>query len=185
MNFDFHPFGKRIDAGDTHAVQSAGDLICVVVKFAACVKNGHYDFDRRFSLFVHVNGNTASIVGNPDAVVGLNGDFHMAGKSCKRFVDTVIDRFIDQMMQTPFSGVADVHTRAFPHCFQTFEHRDLGGGILTVRRCVFFGHYKLLIPIDGPDAGSVPATMFLFFNMFNITQQYTIKESIFKARKRF
>ena len=147
MNFNLHPFGKRVYAGDTHTVQTAGNLVCVMVELAARMQNGHDDFDGGLALFVHINRDASSVIGNADAVIGADGDFNMSCVSGESFVDTVVNRFIDQMMQTALTGVADIHARTFPNSLKTFQHGDFRGGVLTVSlplrrilRRIFFRH---------------------------------------------
>jgi len=45
------------------------------------------------------------------------------------FVDTVIDNFVDQMMESVDACAPDVHRRALSHGIETFEDLDLIGAI--------------------------------------------------------
>ena len=42
----------------------------------------------------------------------------------QRFVDGVIDDFVDQVVQAHFAGRADIHGGAQAHRLQTFQHFD-------------------------------------------------------------
>ena len=118
-----------------------------MVELAARMQNGHDDFHGGLALFMHIDRNASSVIGNADAVVGADGDFYMGCVTGECFVDTVVNRFIDQMMQTALTGVADIHARALPDGLKTFQHGDFRGGILTVPlplrrilRRIFFRH---------------------------------------------
>src|SRR5258706_16093811 len=56
LNFEFEKVGKRVDDGDTDAVETAGDFVRVAVEFSAGVQNSEDDFSGG-TLFpgVHVN----------------------------------------------------------------------------------------------------------------------------------
>src|SRR5882762_9822520 len=77
LNFEFEKVGKRVDDGDTDAVETTGDFVRVAVEFSAGVKHGEDDLSRG-ALFrgVHVNGNAAAVVDHRDGIVGVNGDVH-------------------------------------------------------------------------------------------------------------
>jgi hypothetical protein len=57
----------------------------------------------------------------------------MAGE---RFVDGVVDHFVDEVVETGRRGGADVHTGAFPDGFESFEDLDIpgvvGGGVRLI-----------------------------------------------------
>jgi hypothetical protein len=52
----------------------------------------------------------------------------MTGQS---FVDGVIDDFINQMMQTPFGGISDIHSGPFSDGFESFKDFDVVGTIFS------------------------------------------------------
>src|SRR5439155_17334445 len=58
------PFRKRVNDGNTNSVQSPGDFVRRVVKFAARVQFGQNDFRGRLSLFRHDLGRKAAAVIN-------------------------------------------------------------------------------------------------------------------------
>ena len=51
----------------------------------------------------------------------------------QRFVDRVVDHFVDQVMQAHFAGRADVHGGAQAHRLQAFQHFDTAW---NRKRCV-------------------------------------------------
>ena len=152
VDFHFHPVGERVHAGNTHAVQTAGNFVGIVVELTAGVEDRHNDFYRGDAqVFVHVNGNTAAVVLHGDAVILVDRDLHLGGIARQCFVDTVIHRFINKVMQTADAGVADIHTGAFADRFQPFQHGDLIGSISGLfrrrsccRHCVFVFFHSFL-----------------------------------------
>ena len=132
VDFDRHPGGKGVHAGDADAVEAAGHLVGVVVELAAGVKHGHHDFDRRDAEFlVDVDRDAASVIADADAVVREDGHGNLAGESGERFVDTVVDDFIHQVVQAALGRVADVHAGTLADGFQAVEDGDLVRGIVV------------------------------------------------------
>ena len=137
VDFDRHPGGKGVHAGDADAVEAAGHLVGVVVELAAGVQHGHHDFDGRDAEFlVDVDRDAASVVADADAVVREDGHGDLRGESGERFVDTVVDDFVDQVVQAALGRVADVHAGTLADGFQAVEDGDLVRGIV-VRIAVF------------------------------------------------
>ena len=116
-------FGKRVHAAHAHAVQTARHFVAVLVEFTAGVQFGQRDFRRRtlgFVLIVHLDAgrNAASVIGNADGIVGMDGDHDVIAMSGQCFVDGVIDHFKHQMVQTRAVGrIADIHSGAFANRF--------------------------------------------------------------------
>jgi hypothetical protein len=63
------------------------------------VQFGQYDFGRR-NLFsrMDVNRNAATVIDHRDAIIDVNGDLNRVAMADKRFIDRVIDDFVDEMM---------------------------------------------------------------------------------------
>jgi len=58
-------------------------------------------------------------------------------------IDTVIDNFIDEMMEAIHTGAADVHRRSLPYGVQAFQNLDLIRAVAVGFRCgigVVTGH---------------------------------------------
>ena len=126
-------------------MQATGDLVAVVVELTAGMQFRERDFRSatlRFMLVVPFDGrrNATSVVNDRNGVVGMNRDFDMLGKACERFVDRVVDDFVNQMVQTrAVSRIADVHTGTFPNGFEAFEDLNAGrivGGLIRTRHVV-------------------------------------------------
>src|SRR5437763_1382651 len=70
------------------------------------------------------------------------------------FVDRVVNDFVNHVMQTALIRVADIHARAFPDRFQTFQFVDLRRVVLlrfiNARRKAFGARiFVVLFPHDG------------------------------------
>ena len=67
---------ERVDDRDADAVQPAGDLVAAAVaELAAGVQGRHHDLGRRaLLLLVLLDRDPAAVVGDGDAVVGMEGD---------------------------------------------------------------------------------------------------------------
>ena len=69
---------------------------------------------RAHTLFgVNIDRNTASIILYPDGIVFFQYDQNGIAIARHRFVDTVVDNFVYQMMQPVRTGRADIHSGAF------------------------------------------------------------------------
>lgn len=108
VDLDLHPLGEGVHAGDADSVQTAGYLVGIMIEFSARMQDGHHDFDGGFSLFVHIDRDSASVVGHADAVVGLDDHFDMGGVTGESLVDAVVDRFIYEVMR-PLSPVSPMY----------------------------------------------------------------------------
>ena len=135
---------QRIDHRDADAMQTAGNLVRVVVEFAARMQHGHDDLSRRHALFgVNADRNAATIVDHADRAVGMDRDDHMIAVTRKRFVDRVVDDLEHHVMQSgAVVGVADVHARTLSHRLEAFENLDVARIVLTAVGLFFgdFGH---------------------------------------------
>jgi hypothetical protein len=49
----------------------------------------------------------------------------MTAKSCKGFINRIIDKFIYEMMKTVDASTADIHSRPYPNRLKPFENPDL------------------------------------------------------------
>ncbi len=76
-----------------------------------------------------------TVVPHRDHVVLFNGHFDVGAVAGQRFVDGVVHNFINQMMQTPLGGGADIHTRPLSDGLQPLQNLDL---TFVVGRFYFF-----------------------------------------------
>ena len=127
--------GERVDARNAHAVQTAGNFVRVLVELAACVEDGKHHFEGRFAfLLVVVGGDATTVVLHGDGFVPIDVNVDIVAETGESLVDGVVNYLIYKVMETSFTGVADVHRGSFPHCFEAFEHLYAVG---IVRFCGF------------------------------------------------
>ena len=113
-NNRFHTGGQRVYNRNTDTVQTAGNFIRTLVEFTACMEPRQNQLQRTYALFwVNIDGNTASVIFYSDGIVFFQYDQNGIAIARHRFVDTVVDDFVDQMMQPVGAGRADIHSGAF------------------------------------------------------------------------
>ena len=136
VNLHLGPLRQGVDHRDADAVQTAGNLVGLVVELAAGVELGHDHFHGR-DLFrgVHIHRDAPAVVQNTDRVVGVNGHLDPVAITGQGFVDAVVHHLVNQVMKAFGVGVADIHGRPFADggkAFQDFDFvsavsRRLGG----------------------------------------------------------
>src|SRR5262249_19737237 len=120
---ELEPARERIDDGDADAMQTAGDLVGVLIEFAAGMELSHDDFGGGdpFAL-VNVRRDAAAIVADGTGAVRIERDDHLLGETGQRFVDRVVDDLVDHMVEPgAVIGIADIHARPLAHGVETFE----------------------------------------------------------------
>ena len=114
---------ERVDNRKADAVQTSGDLIAAAAEFAAGMEHGKRNLERGFArLRVDVNGDTASVIYNGNGVIVMDGHIDMRAIACHRFVDSIIHYFVNEVMQAPLIGRADVHARTAAYCLKPFQN---------------------------------------------------------------
>ena len=66
-----------------------------------------------------------AVVLDGDRVVGMDHDAHVVAVAGQRFVDRVVDDFVDEVMQSAGAGAADVHPGTFANRFEALEYLDV------------------------------------------------------------
>ena len=130
---------ERVDAGNADAVQAAGNFVGRGVELAAGVQHGHDDLGRRQPLAIHihfVDWNAAAVVDHGDGVIDEDRYIDTVGKARQRFIDGVVDNFVDEMMQTHLAGRPDVHGGALADGFHAAKNLDGIGGVFSVRLAI-------------------------------------------------
>ena len=134
-----HVRGKRIDARNADTMQTARHFVRTFVELTAGVQHRHHHLQGAHAFFfVDVNGDTASVVLYNDRIVLANHHINVGAETGQGFVDGVIHRFINQMVQTFLADVADVHRRTLANGLQTFEYLDIRRGIARGFMLLFF-----------------------------------------------
>ena len=130
------PLGAGVDDRCADAVQAAGHLVAGVLaaELAAGVEDGIDDGDGgQAGIRLDIHGDAAAVVGDLDDVVLQDLDFDVVAVTGQSLVDGVVHDLVDQMMQAPLAGRADIHAGALAHSLQALQDLDLAGVILVVR----------------------------------------------------
>jgi hypothetical protein len=106
-------------------VQSSGELIVLVRELAARVQPGEDQFDAG-NPFVRMNvdWHAAAVVADFDRAVGMDDDVDRVRVPGQRFVDRVVDDFLNQVIRPRRVGV---HAGAALDRFQARQDFDVGG----------------------------------------------------------
>ena len=113
------------------------------------MKYGHYNFQSRLVLFfVHIHGNSASVILHDNRVVFANSYFNVCAISCKGLIDRVVNRFINKMVKTFLTNVANIHGGTFANCLKTFENLYVTRGITFFRQLLSFVHVFSIVNVD-------------------------------------
>ena len=120
-NLNLQPGGKRIDHRSTHAMETSGYLISAAAKLTAGMKNRKYHFNGwNAGLGMDANWNPASIIKNRNGIVTVDLYVNGITDACQCLIHRVIHYLIHQVMKSFGRGTADIHSRSFPDCFQSF-----------------------------------------------------------------
>ena len=123
---------ERVDDRHADAVQTAGDLVAVVVELAAGVQHGQHDFGRRPAARVLIGRNAAPVVDDRDRSVDVNRDVDLVAEAREGLVDRVVDDLVDEMVQARRPGRSDVHRRTLADRLEAFEDFDFVGAVILV-----------------------------------------------------
>src|SRR5690606_4401008 len=108
---------QRVHHGDAYTVQTAGYRVSAAAKLASRVKDRHDDFNRGLAFGgVHVHGNSATVIGGPYPAVGEQSHGDGVAVARESLIHRVVDDFVDEVVEAPLSGRADVHSGALAHC---------------------------------------------------------------------
>ena len=133
------PVGQRVHRRHADAVESARDLVVVLVELAAGVQDRHHQLGGGLALDrVDAGRDAAAVVAHGDRAVDVDRDLDLGAVAGERLVDRVVDDLEHQVVQAAaVIGVADVHAGAFAHALEALQHAD---GRLGVRAG---GHRRL------------------------------------------
>jgi hypothetical protein len=114
------PVRQRVDHRDAHAVQTAGDLVGVLVELPAGVQLGHDDLGGGDALFlVDSTGMPRPLSVTETLPSGWIVTVTMSAWPRQRLVDAVVDHLVDHVVQArAVVGVADIHAGALANGLQ-------------------------------------------------------------------
>ncbi len=135
MNVEHQHFRQRVDHRHADAMQTAGDLVTTAAELTAGMQDRHDHFGCRAAFFlVDVDRNAATVVGDGDAAIELQGHGDLGAVPGKRFVDRIVDDFEHHVVQAgTVIGIADVHAGALAHGIETFQNLDRAGVVIAAR----------------------------------------------------
>ena len=123
---DFHPLTQSIDDGDTNAMQASRNLVTTGSEFATGMQHRQNGFKGTFpSAGVHIGGNPPAVVTDGHRAVLTQHHQNSVAMAREGLIDRVIHHLINQVVQTSWSGGADVHARAFADRFKSLQDLDL------------------------------------------------------------
>ncbi len=127
---DVEPGRQGVDDRGADAVQATGDLVAAAAELAAGVQLGEHELDGADALGrVHVGGDAAPVVLDPDRAVLHERDVDGVGVPGERLVDRVVDDLPHEVVQAALAGGADVHAGPLAHRLEALEDGD-GGGVV-------------------------------------------------------
>jgi hypothetical protein len=104
------PVRERVDHRDADAVQTARDLVGVLVEFPAGMELGHDDLGGRDALLgVQFGRDAAAVVGHADRAVGVSVTRDRVAMAGQRLVDGVVDDLVDHVVQAEPSSVSPIY----------------------------------------------------------------------------
>ena len=120
------PGRERVHDRDADAVESARDLVGVLVELAAGVEDGQDGLDRGLAgLLDPVHGDAPAVVLDRARAVLVDRHPDMVAEPAKGLVHRVVHDLVHEVMQPAGVGRADVHGRPFPHRLQPLQYGDM------------------------------------------------------------
>ncbi len=110
-------------------MQTAGNLVAVVIKLAAGMQYGHDHFGGGDPFFwVDIDWNAAPIILNGNRLVRVNGNGDFVTVPGQGFVNRVVNDFKHHVVQAgTIVSVTNVHARTLADGVQPFEYLDVTG----------------------------------------------------------
>ena len=107
-------------------MEPSGYCIGSLFELAARMQDCQRHFGGRLLLSgMNAGRNTAAVIHDRDAVVDVDRHLDRLTESRHMLIDTVVDDFIDEVMEAVHTGAADVHRRPLSHGVQAFQYFDL------------------------------------------------------------
>ena len=121
--------GKGVHHGHAYAMQPAGNLIAVVVEFAAGMEGRHDDLGGGDALlWMSVNRNAAAVVPHRHRLPWVDNDLDVIAMTRQRLVYGVVHQFLNHVVQaSAVLGVAYVHAGPLTNRVQPSQHLDVAG----------------------------------------------------------
>jgi hypothetical protein len=82
---------------------------------------------------VNLYGDTTPIIFNANGTIFLNSDHNFGAAASHGFINAIVGDFIDQMVQSPLVGAANIHTRSPAYGFPPAQDLDIPGGVSIIQ----------------------------------------------------
>ena len=107
-------------------METTGDLVATTAKLPARMEDSQHGLQRRLAgAGMDVGGNAAAVVPHLGGAVAVEMHTDFRAVPRQGLVHGVVHHFVDQVVQPPGTGAADVHARTFAHRLQPFKDLDL------------------------------------------------------------
>ena len=151
------PFGQSIDYGHPHSMQAAGDLVGVLVEFAARMQLRHDHLGGRDTFFgMDRNRDTAAVVLHGYRTIGVERHSDAVTVAGQGFIDGIVHHLENHVMEAgAVIGIADIHPRPLAHGIESLQDLDgfgiigLGMRIACADLFVFLRHIPTCIDSRG------------------------------------
>jgi hypothetical protein len=81
---------------------------------------------------VFVDRNTSSVVNDTNGPVGLHEDLDVVTVARESFINRVVDHLVNQVVQTPWPGGANVHAGALSNGFEALQNLNVTGSVFAL-----------------------------------------------------
>src|SRR5262245_10204827 len=128
-------FRERIDHAGADAMKSAGGFVTAVLELSAGMEHGKDHFEGAFlRRRMLIDRNAAAIVLDRNGrSIFMERDPDIGRITVHRLVDSVVENFPDEVLQSRGATSDDVHAGPFPDGLEPFENGDVFRGV--VARC--------------------------------------------------
>ena len=96
---EFQPFRKGVYHRESHSVEPSGNLVGFVIELAPRMKHREYHFCGGFPRgWVLIHGNAPAVVLYGNAVIRMDGYFHVVAYARQGFIQGVVHNFVNQVV---------------------------------------------------------------------------------------
>ena len=160
------PGGQGVYHRGAHAVKAAGHLVAAAAELAAGVEDGeHHRHGGQACFVLHAHGDAPAVVGDVHHVARQQPHVNLVAEAGQGLVNGVVHNLVDQVVQAPGPGGANIHAGALAHGLQAFQHLDLVAvvglfGFRHIRHFVDFQARTLLFGNVRPQKSRAAAWLF-------------------------
>ena len=121
-NADGHSFRKSIDHRRSDAVQSSAGLICIIIKFSACMERRKDDTLCAHAFFMHTDRDSSSVVLHGAGSVLFQRHSDRRAETGEVLIHGVIHDLVDQMVESSCGHASDIHAGSCADSFKSFQY---------------------------------------------------------------